>query len=94
MALTLDLPKSLEAELHQEAKAVGLSLPEYALRLLFARPPIKTLPQNGRELVAYWQTAGVIGTRPEITDSQHTFSGGGAADPGLPGAVFREARSA
>lgn len=27
-------------------------------------------PKNGVELVAYWQSEGVINSRPEITDSQ------------------------
>jgi hypothetical protein len=27
-------------------------------------------PKTGAELVAYWQSEGVINSRPEITDSQ------------------------
>lgn len=27
------------------------------------------MPTNGAELVAYWEQAGVIGSRPDITDS-------------------------
>lgn len=53
-----------------EAEQLGLSLPDYTLRLLLARPLLKTAPQNGAELVAYWQNAGVIGMRSDIDDSQ------------------------
>jgi predicted DNA-binding antitoxin AbrB/MazE fold protein len=31
--------------------------------------PESTMPTNGAELVAYWKKKGVIGTRPDITDS-------------------------
>ncbi|HJT32514.1 MAG TPA: hypothetical protein VJ783_10760 [Pirellulales bacterium] len=36
MTLTLELPSELESELAAEAAQFGLSLPEYALRLLSA----------------------------------------------------------
>lgn len=70
MILTLELPKELEADLVNEAEQLGLSLSDYTLQLLFARPTLKTAPQNGAELIAYWQNAGVIGMRPDIDDSQ------------------------
>jgi predicted DNA-binding antitoxin AbrB/MazE fold protein len=31
--------------------------------------PKPAMPTNGAELVAYWEQKGVIGTRPDITDS-------------------------
>jgi predicted DNA-binding antitoxin AbrB/MazE fold protein len=31
--------------------------------------PESPMPTNGAELVAYWEKKGVIGTRPDITDS-------------------------
>ena len=70
MTLTLELPTELETDLLDEAAQLGLSLPEYTLRLLLARPALKAAPQTGAELVTYWQKAGVIGTRPDINDSQ------------------------
>lgn len=70
MTLTLELPKELESDLVNEAAQLGMSLPDYTLRLLFARPALKAAPQNGAELVAYWQNAGVIGMRSDIDDSQ------------------------
>ena len=70
MILTLELPKELESDLVKEAKQAGLSLPEYALRLLLARPFRQSAPKSGVELVSYWQDAGVIGMRSDITDSQ------------------------
>jgi hypothetical protein len=70
MSLMLDLPQELERELATEATQLGLSLTEYVLRLLSTRSLAGQLPTTGAELVAYWQREGVIGTRPEITDSQ------------------------
>jgi hypothetical protein len=66
----LDLPQELESELATEATHLGLSLTEYVLRLLSTRSLVGRLPATGAELVAYWQHEGVIGTRPDITDSQ------------------------
>jgi hypothetical protein len=34
------------------------------------RQTIGDLPRTGADLVSYWQREGLIGTRPEITDSQ------------------------
>ena len=70
MNITLDLPQELEGELATEATQLGLSLAEYALRLLSTRALVGHMPTTGAELVAYWQREGVIGTRPDITDSQ------------------------
>lgn len=69
MTLTLKLPRALEAELSAEAAELGLSLQEYALRLL-AAGRTAAAPKNGAKLVEYWQREGVIGTRTDITDSQ------------------------
>jgi predicted nucleic acid-binding protein len=66
----LDLPQELESELAIEATQLGLSLTEYVLRLLSTRSIVGQLPTTGAELVAYWQREGVIGARPDITDSQ------------------------
>jgi len=69
MSLILNLPPELEAELTAEASRWGVSLPDYVLRLLAtAQTPVQR-PRNGAELVAYWQSEGLIGTRPDITDS-------------------------
>ena len=70
MSIMLDLPQELESALATEAIQLGLSLTEYVLRLLSTRSFVGPLPTTGAELVAYWQREGVIGTRPEITDSQ------------------------
>jgi len=70
MSIILDLPQELESELATEAKKLGVSLAEYVLRLLATRSLVGPTPTTGAELVAYWQREGVIGTRPEITDSQ------------------------
>lgn len=70
MNISLDLPAELETELSQEAARLNLPLAEYILRILTVRPPLQNPPKNGAELVAYWETVGVIGSRPDITDSQ------------------------
>jgi hypothetical protein len=70
MSITLDLPQELESELATEAAQLGLPLSEYVLRLLSTRSLVGPSPTTGAELVAYWQREGVIGTRPDIIDSQ------------------------
>jgi len=69
MSLELDLPPELETELAAEATRLGLSLKDYALRLLASGRGLPPAPRSGAELVAYWQSEGLVGTRPEITDS-------------------------
>jgi hypothetical protein len=69
MSLVLDLPAELQTELAAEADRLRLTLPEYVLRLLAGgRAPIPA-PRSGAELLAYWQGAGLVGTRPEIADT-------------------------
>lgn len=70
MTLTIDLPPDLARELATEAGKLGIPLSEYALRLLYSRESIEKKPETGDELVAYWQEAGLIGSRKEIDDSQ------------------------
>jgi len=70
MTINLELSQELEEELSMEAEKINLSLSEYILRLLIIRPALNTLPKTGSELVSYWQEAGLINSRPEITDSQ------------------------
>jgi hypothetical protein len=70
MTITLNLPQDLEHELAAEAERLGLSLSEYALRVLSASRFVEPMPTTGSELVAYWQREGLIGSRPDIPDSQ------------------------
>ena len=70
MTLTIDIPEELETELLDEAERLGLSLPEYTLTLLRMRQTNRDLPRTGADLVSYWQKEGLIGTRPDIIDSQ------------------------
>jgi hypothetical protein len=68
MSLMLDLPAELESELAAEAKRLGVPLADYIVKLLAAsaRPTLR----NGADLVAYWQNAGLVGSRNDIADSQ------------------------
>lgn len=70
MGLTIDLPADLAEALSGEAALLGLSLPDYALRVLAAARPAVAPVRNGADLVAHWQAEGVVGRRPDIADSQ------------------------
>ena len=70
MSVTLDLPEELESELATEAARLGLSLPEYILRLISTARTAGNKPKTGAEVVEYWQAEGLIGSRPDIADSQ------------------------
>jgi hypothetical protein len=68
VSLVVNLPVELESELSVEAARLGLPLPEYVLRLLVQGRVSSPTPRTGAELLAYWQSEGVIGTRAEIAD--------------------------
>ncbi len=71
MSITLELPPDLEGELAEEAARLKLPLSEYAARVLATgRTAAANTLKTGAELVAYWQREGVVGTRPDIADSQ------------------------
>lgn len=70
MKVSLDLPTELENELSTEASRLKLPLTEYILRVLSLRPSLQNPPKTGAELVAYWEQAGVIASRSDITNSQ------------------------
>ena len=70
MSIHLDLPPELESQLSAEALRLNLPLSEYILRVLSLRQVLRNPPKTGAELVAYWQSEGVINSRPDITDSQ------------------------
>ena len=70
MSITVDLPEELEDDLSTEAAQLGLSLPDYILRLLSTGLLIGRAPRTGAELVEYWQNNALISTRPGTDDSQ------------------------
>ena len=70
MVISLELPSELENELSTEAYQLKLPLAEYILRVLAFRPFLQNPPKTGVELVAYWESIGIVGSRPDITDSQ------------------------
>ncbi len=70
MPQTVELPDDLAAALTDEAARLGMSLPDYAIQLLTSARPSSASVRNGSALVAFWQAEGLIGTRPDITDSQ------------------------
>ena len=70
MTLTVELSPTLESELTAEAGRLGLPLSEYALLVLSTGRVLANPPKTGAELVQYWKQAGVVGSRPDIADSQ------------------------
>ena len=70
MNVSIELPSDLENELSAEASQLKLPRSEYILRVLSFRPFLQNPPKTGVELVAYWESIGVINSRPDITDSQ------------------------
>ncbi len=69
MSITLELPPELASVLAAEARERGLSVTDYVLHLLARGAPRAPTCKTGAELVAYWQSEGLIGTRADITDS-------------------------
>lgn len=70
MSIVIDVPQQLESELSIKARQAGQTLQEYVLNLLRSSVTSPQKPKNGAGLVEYWKNEGVIGTRPEINDSQ------------------------
>lgn len=70
MPQTVELPDDLAAALADEASRLGLSLPDYAVRLLTSARPSAASVRSGADLVAFWRAEGVVGTRSDIADSQ------------------------
>lgn len=70
MNISIELPSELEDELSTEASQLKLPLVEYILRVLSFRPFLQNPPTTGVELVAYWESIGIVNSRPDITDSQ------------------------
>jgi len=70
MPQTVELPDDLADALTDEASRLGLSLPDYAVRLLTSAHRSVTSIDSGADLVAFWQSEGLVGSRPEIADSR------------------------
>ena len=83
MTLILNLTPEQERQIEAEAHARNMDTRSYALARLLERqeetedeedlPPLGPLPPTngtGADLVAYWEREGLIGTRPDIKDSQ------------------------
>lgn len=67
--LNLSLSPQLEGRLTAEARELGLSLEEYALRLLEEPSAKVQRPRTGAEVVAYWRREDVLGSRRDISDA-------------------------
>ena len=79
MTLTLELTPEQEQRIEAEAGRRNMDAASYAKALLFEEEDSKHRSQvaaqaaeeqwSGADLVAYWEREGVIGSRPDITDS-------------------------
>lgn len=66
--ILVEVPDGLEARLRDAAAELGLSVAEYARRLLeTAAPP--PLPRSGAQLLDLWRAEGLIGSRSDVDDS-------------------------
>ncbi len=73
MTLILDLTPQQEQQIEAQARARNMDARTYALARLFEDQPVEHAEEkqwSGADLVAYWEKEGVIGSRPDITDSQ------------------------
>jgi hypothetical protein len=69
MTLVLELPPELERDLAARAAELQLPLAEYAVRVLAGAGIAAPKVANGAELLAFWKSEGLVGTKPEIADS-------------------------
>lgn len=69
MSITLNLPPELAKMLAEQARQRGLSINDHVLNMLGGHNAGKPTAKTGNDLVAYWQTEGLIGTRGDIADS-------------------------
>ncbi len=70
MPMSLELSDEVATWLQLGATKSGITIQEYALRLLSPpKAPTRTF-KDGASVVAYWEAMGVLGSRPDIEDSQ------------------------
>ncbi|MBY0231109.1 MAG: hypothetical protein K2W96_17630 [Gemmataceae bacterium] len=69
MTPTIEAAEQVPATLETEAAGLGMTVQEYIVHLLTDKPGTETI-RNGADLVSYWEKHGVIGSRPDILDSQ------------------------
>lgn len=89
MTLILELTPEQERQLEAEARRRNMDAASYAKTLLFddgaasaneeetllPAGPLPPADGTGADLVAYWEREGLIGTRPDIKDSQEHARG-------------------
>ncbi len=70
MPQTVELPDDLADALGHEAARLGMSMPDYAVRVLASSCPSVAAIHDGADLVNFWRSEGLVGSRSDITDSQ------------------------
>lgn len=70
MGLNVNLSTDAQNRLNAQAAALGLNPEDFAANLLEASLAAKEEHKLvGAQLVEYWRAEGIIGSRPDITDS-------------------------
>ena len=80
MGLVIDLTKEQEEELHRIAAQQGYDSAGFIKRMLdealtSAKDKSVHNISNGADLTAYWDSLGLFGSRPDITDSSEHARG-------------------
>jgi hypothetical protein len=70
MSITIDLPADTASKLAAAAERRGISLSQHVAELLQEKQAKESASASGANLVAYWEAHGLIGSRPDIADSQ------------------------
>lgn len=66
----MELPDDLADALAHEATRLGMSVTDYAVRLLASACPSAATIHDGADLVNFWRSEGLVGSRSDIIDSQ------------------------
>ncbi len=75
MSQTVELPDDLAQALTDEASRLGISLSDYAVRLLASACPSADSVRSGADLVAFWRSEGLVGSRPDIANASNEARG-------------------
>lgn len=68
MPQAVEWPDDLADILTDKASRLGMSLPDYAVRLLASAYPSAASIRIGADLVAFWRSEGLIGSRLDIAE--------------------------
>jgi len=70
MSQSIEIPDHLAASLAHEAKKLGISVNDLAIRVLESECHPVPERKTGTQVADLWRAAGVIGSRSDIEDAQ------------------------